>query len=109
MKLGHYGQMKVGLQSSKNGQHIALRLVCILEGCGAKEPKTKENSYLGVKCILSKVLDLLLKATKKLFYFLINDFRTETKHHLQLKVIRDLVSSRRQWRLGAKACFQERD
>lgn len=50
-----------------------------------------QSCDLGVECVLSEVLDLFLKARKKLFYLLINNFRAETKH-LQLKVIRDLVS-----------------
>lgn len=51
---------------------------------------------LGVECFLSEVLDLLLKARKKLFYLLINNFRTKTKY-LQLKVTRGSSSANRSY------------
>lgn len=60
--------------------------------------RTKEQtslvSHLGVECIFREVCNLFLKARKKLFYLFIHNFRAETKH-LQLKVIRDLVSRQR--------------
>lgn len=62
-------------------------------GQGTKE-QASSVSHLGVECIFREVCDLFLKARKKLFYLLIHNFRAETKH-LQLKVIRDLVSRQR--------------
>lgn len=58
------------------------------------EDQASTVSHLGVECILSEVLDLLLKARKKLFYLFINNFRAEIKC-FQLKVISDQVSSKR--------------
>lgn len=80
MKLGrHYGQVKVGLQSSKTGQHWCLVVLRASVGQGTKD-QTSRVSHLGVECVLSEVLNLLLKVRKKLFYLLINNFRTKTKH-----------------------------
>lgn len=41
--------------------------------------QTSSVSHLGVECIFREVCDLFLKARKKLFYLLINNFRAETK------------------------------
>lgn len=71
-------------------QHCCLVVLRACVSQGTKD-QTSSVSHLGVECVLSEVLDLFLKARKKLFYLLINNFRAETKH-LQLKVIRDLVS-----------------
>lgn len=69
-------------------QHWCLALrACVSQGT---RDQASSVNHLGVECILSEVLDLFLKATKKLFYLPINNFRAETKH-LQLKVIRDLA------------------
>lgn len=53
--------------------------------CESRANKPKQFIYLSIKSILSEVLNLLLKARKKFFYFLINNFGAETKH-LQLKL-----------------------
>lgn len=76
--------------------HCSDWCLVVLRASVGQETKEQASSvsHLGVECIFREVCDLFFKARKKLFYLLIHNFRAETKH-LQLKVIRDLVSRQR--------------
>ena len=66
-------------QSSRTQHTVLLRRV-MRAWVSQQTKRPSQHNHLGVECILSEVLDLLLKAWKKLFYLLINNFRAKIKH-----------------------------
>lgn len=75
--------------------------------CGPKAKRPGWHSHLGVECLFSEILDLLLEARKKLFYLLINNFRTETKH-LQLSHQKPDLRQKVKERIKTKTHFHEK-